>query len=138
MKGRHTLASAPLNEFLELMERPGLTFYKFQRGTCSGYRFDTKLLWGLGVIADDAVEDGSFGLKLILTPCHIGSEQLRYTAYVVHPRAFVSPRRTLQIALRQHGGLLKVLRPEGGSAGARTKSGLKLLRPNGNGIDLRL
>lgn len=135
---RHTVASIPPGQFFEVGGRrlPGLTFYKFEREACPEYFVGSESLWAVGVIADEAREEGRHILKILLTPFFIGPAHLGFVAWIVHPRAFVPAGRKIHLALKQRGILLKVDRKE--LALPQPKAGLRLLRPNGDGVTLRL
>ncbi len=132
------LANAPMHEFLELEKYPGSTFYKFPYDDCPGLARPKRPLvpWVLGWV-DRPIEEGSSVLRSILRPCHLESRDLNLKGYVSHARAFIVPERMLVVALEQRGGLLTINRPEKTNH-ILPKAGLKLLKPNGDGITLRL
>ncbi|HVV39025.1 MAG TPA: hypothetical protein VHD31_01740 [Candidatus Paceibacterota bacterium] len=133
-----TLAKAPLGEFIELDGYSGLTFYKFLPEDCPGFerKRKSKLSWCLGVV-ESAMEDDRFSLKVVLRPCDIDHKKLNVRAHVAHARAFIPPQRKLILVLKQPGGLVRLDRQEK-TDHQLPKPGLKLLRPNGDGVTLRM
>ena len=133
-----TLATAPIGDFLELDRRPGVTFYKFAHSDCGAFKPDSsqvKLGWSLAAITKVLENERPPTLRIILKHVRIDLGQCNYMAHVVHPYAFISERRKFVVALDHEGALLAISRLD-----HRTldKPGLRLLRPNGNGVDMHL
>ena len=131
------LARAPLHEFLELEKYPGSTFYKFPYKDCPGFSEPERpwVDWVLGRVKTTHEEDSSI-LKCVLQPCKLEPRHLGYRGYVVHARAFIVPHRILTVACMQPGSLVVITRPT--KTPSKEKPGLKLFKPNGDGVTLRL